>query len=190
MSKSSHCEVSERITRSPSCSPLTISTVVTEVRPSSTGTRVAVPVAPPDPQRGPAAVFQLSFAGCPPAAQTAAWAAADGWSKAVTSTQPIVVQVTCQQLPANVLGGAMPAFYVNNFSSAGANPPVDNGYYYPIALANKLAMADFAPNMPVLIRHRANLRCKKAMASALFHFPTCAASRFRCAPAAKFTSVC
>lgn len=100
----------------------------------------SVPAPPILPVGERTATFVVNYSGFSAEAEAAFQYAVDIWSGLITSSVPIVIDATWQDLPGNTLGsaGATGLFY--NFSGA----PM-NGVLYPSPLADKLAGTNLSP---------------------------------------------
>lgn len=90
----------------------------------------------------PSATFIVTYTGFPDGAEEAFQAAVDIWAQHITSSVPIEIEATWEDLGENVLGAAGP-FIQRNFSAA---PLSDT--WYPTALANAMAGSDLNSSSP------------------------------------------
>ena len=89
-----------------------------------------------------AVVINVNYNGFTPQAQTAFQYAVDIWSSLLTSTVPIVIEATWEDIPGNTLGFASASNYFNNIPGENAN------VFFPSALADKLAGFNQAAGQP------------------------------------------
>ncbi|MCA9210136.1 MAG: hypothetical protein KDA55_17380, partial [Planctomycetales bacterium] len=92
-------------------------------------------------RRAQGSQFVVNYNGFSSQARTAFQAAVDIWESLLQSDVPIRVHANWRPLDPGVLGSAGPATYSRNFAGA----PLTNTWY-PIALANRIAGSDLAPN--------------------------------------------
>lgn len=108
---------------------------------------VSLPAAQPEassPQAVKGVSFDISYVGAwSPAAQNAVQYAANVWATRINSTVPIKVVAEWKPLGQNILVTGGPTQVLINFAGA----PVPNAWY-PVALANRCAGLDLAPDMP------------------------------------------
>ena len=111
------------------------------------GRRVPVRAAPPASLTALAAfqptTLTVTYNGFSPEAQAAFAYAVSIWAQQISSPVPIQVNANWTALGPGVLGSAGPSYMMRDFLGA----PVA-GFWYPIALANKLSGADQAPTSP------------------------------------------
>jgi hypothetical protein len=90
------------------------------------------------------ATFIITYTGFSPQAQAAFQAAANIWSTKISSSVPIRINATWENLGPGILGSAGATWLFHDFSGA----PRSNTYY-PVALANKLAGIDLDPDSDI-----------------------------------------
>jgi hypothetical protein len=90
------------------------------------------------------ATFIITYNGFSPQAQAAFQAAVNIWSTKISSSVPIRINATWENLGSGILGSAGATWLFHDFSGA----PRSNTYY-PVALANKLAGIDLDPDSDI-----------------------------------------